>query len=342
LDEDDDAIADTMNKKVRTRSASASGFYGVRANRKRWDARIYYDGKQRNIGVFDTKQEAALAYDKKARQCGHDKLLNYESIKAAEEAAAQAQASHTLVMCASLKQRKPRLASGFYGVTASANRKRWRAQIDYDGKQHSLGTFDTKQEAALAYDREARQCGKNKLPNYESIEAAEEAASQAQAKHTLVHGPKQPRPRRVSVSGFYGVYASGKRWAAQIHYDGKKHYLGAFDTKQEAALAYDREARQCGNCKPLNYESIAAVEEAAPSATAVPTAPADRAPVAPATDPAAPSPVAPHTADCDGASTSDDAIEQQFKAAAAAGAAAGMAEAAAQAQAEYEHKRRQA
>jgi hypothetical protein len=62
------------------------------------------------------------------------------------------------------------------------------------------------------------------------------------------------------------VSASKKRWTAQICYDGKHHYLGTFDTKQEAALAYDREARQCGKDKPLNYESIAAAEEAAANA----------------------------------------------------------------------------
>jgi hypothetical protein len=49
-------------------------------------------------------------------------------------------------------------------------------------------------------------------------------------------------------------------------YDSKQHYLGTFDTKQEAALAYNREARQCGEDKPLNYESIAAAEEAAAAA----------------------------------------------------------------------------
>ena len=45
--------------------------------------------------------------------------------------------------------------SGFKGV--SANRKRWKAQIgslDCGTFKH-LGTFDTKEEAALAYDAEA-------------------------------------------------------------------------------------------------------------------------------------------------------------------------------------------
>jgi hypothetical protein len=232
---------------------------------------IKYDSIKHNLGTFNTKQEAALAYDRKARQCGEDKLLNYESIKAAEDAAVQAadaavqaEAEHILVhdMCAGPLQPKPRPSSGFYGVSAA--KKRWQAKIRYDSKQHSLGTFDTKQEAALAYEREARQCGKDKLLNYESIKAAEDAAVQAQAEifaEALCAGPKQPKPR--PASGFYGVYAIGKRWKAEIFYDRKKHHLGTFDTKQEAALAYEREARQCGKDKLLNYESIKAAQEAA-------------------------------------------------------------------------------
>jgi hypothetical protein len=241
----------------------SSGFYGVNAIRKRWQAQLRYDSKNHCLGTFDTKQEAALAYDREARQCGEDKLLNYESIKAAEEAAAEAQAEHILVhdMCAGPQQPKPRPASGFYGVRA--NRKRWHAKIRYDNKQHNLGTFDTKQEAALAYDREARQCGEDKLLNYESIKAAEEAAVRVQAEYILAH-PKQPKPR--PASGFYGVSASGKRWTAHIYYDSKQHNLGTFDTKQEAALAYDRKVRQCGEDRPLNYESIKAAEEAAAAA----------------------------------------------------------------------------
>jgi hypothetical protein len=63
------------------------------------------------------------------------------------------------------------------------------------------------------------------------------------------------------------VKGSGKRWQAQITCDSKKHALGYFDTKQEAALAYETAARQCGyEDKPLNYASIKAAEEAAAEA----------------------------------------------------------------------------
>jgi hypothetical protein len=220
------------------------------AHKKRWQAHISYDGKQHHLGTFDTKQEAALAYDKAARQCGEKKPLNYESIKAAEEPATQAQAEHAL---AHPKQLKPLPLSGFYGVSAKKRKKKkngWQATVRYGSKRHHLGTFDTKQEAAHAYDKEARQCGEDMPLNNESITAAEEAAAQSQAEHALTH-PKQPKP--LPSSGFYGVSASGKRWKAYIYYDSKQHQLGTFDTKQEAALAYDKEAKQCcGEEKPLN------------------------------------------------------------------------------------------
>jgi hypothetical protein len=136
------------------RARPKSGFYGVRADGKRWQARLRFGGKQHRLGTFDTKQEAALAYDWAARKHKGDKAqCNYDTIEAAEAAAAQATPGLTLARL-QLLQPKPRPASGFYGV--SANGKRWKARIRYGGKEHSLGTFDTKEEAALAYDRAVR------------------------------------------------------------------------------------------------------------------------------------------------------------------------------------------
>jgi hypothetical protein len=53
---------------------------------------------------------------------------------------------------------------------------------------------------------------------------------------------------------FKGCSANGSRWTAQIRYDGSTHYLGSFDTKEEAAAAYDSEARvQRGESAVCNY-----------------------------------------------------------------------------------------
>jgi hypothetical protein len=52
-----------------------------------------------------------------------------------------------------------------------------------------------------------------------------------------------------------GIHLNASHLAATYTYGSKGHHLGAFGTKQEAALAYDRAARQCEEDKSLNYES---------------------------------------------------------------------------------------
>jgi hypothetical protein len=46
--------------------------------------------------------------------------------------------------------------SGFKGVTKRSDSNRWRAEISLNGKKTHLGSFDTAEHAALAYDEAAR------------------------------------------------------------------------------------------------------------------------------------------------------------------------------------------
>ena len=63
----------------------------------------------------------------------------------------------------------------------SFNGKRWHAYINYDRRSHYLGTFDTKEQAAHAYDQAARARKKEAPLNFRSAEEGAEAAAQAQA-----------------------------------------------------------------------------------------------------------------------------------------------------------------
>jgi hypothetical protein len=81
------------------------------------------------------------------------------------------------------------------------------------------------------------------------------------------HATDSERDDETNKTG--GVAALGKRWAARIYYGAKRHCLGTFTTKQEAALAYDGAAREHGGGKKkLNFESIKAAEETAAHAQA--------------------------------------------------------------------------
>lgn len=48
--------------------------------------------------------------------------------------------------------------------------------------------------------------------------------------------------QKNNTSGYKGVFAWGNRWRAKIQSDGVVIHLGAFDIKEDAARAYDREA----------------------------------------------------------------------------------------------------
>lgn len=48
-----------------------------------------------------------------------------------------------------------------------------------------------------------------------------------------------------NTSGYKGVSRTGKdKWKAMIQFEGKDYYAGSFKTKEEAALAYDKKAKE--------------------------------------------------------------------------------------------------
>lgn len=72
--------------------------------------------------------------------------------------------------------------SGFKGVSLMKDRARknpWRAVIQLNDKNHHLGLFNTKEEAARAYDEAAKELhGEFALLNFETEESASNLESQ--------------------------------------------------------------------------------------------------------------------------------------------------------------------
>ena len=73
--------------------------------------------------------------------------------------------------------------------------------------------------------------------------------------------PKRKRKRKKETDRskdinvkYMGVAKSGQRFQASIYTDGKRHYLGAFNTPKEAAVAYDRAGIEAGRpISKLNF-----------------------------------------------------------------------------------------
>ena len=62
--------------------------------------------------------------------------------------------------------------------------------------------------------------------------------------------------RKGWSDGKKGVYVSGKKFRAAISVDGRAKHIGTYTTEEEAAHAYDKEARRLfGDFANLNYEN---------------------------------------------------------------------------------------
>jgi hypothetical protein len=265
----------------------SSGYYGVCASGRhgtgtKWTASMVYNGETHSLGTFYTKEEAAACYDTAARRYHGEKAnTNFASPEEADPVVAKAKMDWEAQQ-AEVKKGE----SGYYGVSAKRHYGaiRWHAKICYGGKTHDLGSFCTKEQAALAYDKEAREhtdydksqdrefdqeAGKE----VETEDSLEETSATAQSNQkvkvnfssiekgqTLVEAAVvewecQQASYEKRSSGFYGVVAVGSRWAAQIRYAGRKYPIGSFKSKAEAALAYDEAARaQFGNQALCNFE----------------------------------------------------------------------------------------
>jgi hypothetical protein len=49
---------------------------------------------------------------------------------------------------------------------------------------------------------------------------------------------------RTNTSGYKGVTKRGNKWEANIKFDGRRIYLGRYETVEEAAMVYEKKAKE--------------------------------------------------------------------------------------------------
>ena len=205
--------------KRKWRSNSASGYIGVYLTKsKRYCAQIYINGKKQYLDTYDTAKQAAKAYDAAAIELGRpfSKLNFPKKVPPGYTPTNNGQRSDN--------------TSGYRGVT-NRGKYGYQAMISMNGKNTSLGYFNTRKQAAVAYDHAVH---KHRLPtswfrlNFPTM------------KHNLNKEPKGRKKQKVNSTGFRGVQESGKKFTAQISINGTTVGLGTFTTAKHAARAYDQ------------------------------------------------------------------------------------------------------
>ena len=133
------------------------------------------------------------------------------------------------------------------------NRRKWTAQISHGGRLQYLGVFADGAEAARAYDARARVLhGARARLNFpedgERQGEAQRMRSAAELAAAAADGARESRHRGVRWD------ARGRKWTAQIMHEGRRQHLGCFAHEDEAARAYDDEARKLRGARAeLNF-----------------------------------------------------------------------------------------
>jgi hypothetical protein len=141
--------------------------------------------------------------------------------------------------------------SKYHGVSFTGGQKTpWRVRLSYDFKQLELGRYTTERAAARAYDEKAFEClgAKAKLNFPEKYGMANQDNIKIKnntPKIVLPPNQKNINKNTGYSSKFRGVcyHKLTQKWQASILQNSKNKYLGQYTTEEEAAKAYDKEAK---------------------------------------------------------------------------------------------------
>jgi hypothetical protein len=231
-------------------------YYGVTWNERygRWDTYVTWRGQSVILGRFKDPALAGAVHDRVLMYLRppdperRAELLNFPDKRRRPLSPAAARAL-------AVRLHKKTRTSRFRGVYRKQGKRSrpWGARL-----LRTLGCFRTEREAAMAHDRAARYyLGPTAKLNFPKLAAQLEPANaetlRAQAYRDF---------KATTRSRFLGVAPTPKgRWCAVLHHRKQRHYLGVFDTQEEAAEAYDEAALRLKRMKiRLNFHPVTGEE----------------------------------------------------------------------------------
>jgi len=254
------AMEPPSKKRKRGTPNQKTGLIGVSKRGDKYRSSLRYGGKTTSLGVFETKEQAGIAYDRFVVDKSTEEVsyaLNYPKMSNHEREAA-------LKVEEPVQQKRgtANKTSGLIGVRKNGNK--YQARITYGGTETHLGSFNTKEQAGIAYDRFVVDKSTKKVsytlnyPNglsskkrkFSNTGRAGSKKKKSKAAPTTNGGGQQDKddalPTRVErglpnpATGLIGVHQARGKYCAQIVLEGKRHHLGTFATKEQAAVAYDQ------------------------------------------------------------------------------------------------------
>ena len=143
-------------------------------------------------------------------------------------------------------------SSRFWGVSWDRKKKKWQARyLDADGKQHQIGRYDDEEEAARAVNKAIRDAGLEGRRKTNAVDAtgALVPRERTSKRRGAVVAPDPARAPSATTSKFWGVTwcKVKRRWLAGYKdADGKRRFVGYYDTQEAAARAYNAAVRRAG------------------------------------------------------------------------------------------------
>jgi hypothetical protein len=203
--------ADTQSIEQLINSNTKSKYKNINKERQKFAAYIHVDKKHTRIGMYDTEEEAVMAYNRRAMELNKIYPL-YSNLNDFTKEQNYVNQINT--------ERK------YFGTNLNRKTNRWRAMLNHQ----SLGTFSTELEAAKKYNEEAEKsnilCGRSK---YKLNDFTKE----------INYIPKQPLHKKYIGTSYDN---SRKKWRSHISFEGSTQSLGLFDSEREAAEAYNKKA----------------------------------------------------------------------------------------------------